>query len=131
MKFSTRTTYGLRAMIFLASEKNNVSIAKIAEEENISLKYLEKIFVILKKNNLVTAQKGANGGYILSRLSENINILEIVEALEGKISPFHCLDKNGKIHCSAKCTCGATRILIKVQNAINTTLKSMNLKDLL
>ncbi len=132
MKFSTRTTYGLRAMIILAQNynKTKVSLAKIAKKENISLRYLERLFAGLKKAGLVKAEKGASGGYVLSRSPKEITIFEIVKVLEGKMSPFHCLTEDGKIYCSTNCKCGATKVLVDVQRAVNSTLKSIKLKDL-
>ena len=133
MKFSTRTTYGLRAMIKLAKcyNQDSVSIVNIAKEENISPKYLERLFAALKKVDLITSEKGASGGYRLSKKPEEIKIYDIVKALEGEMNPFHCVGANGEVTCSKKCDCGATSILIKVQRAINSTLQSMKLSDLL
>ena len=132
MKFSTRTTYGLRAMIILAQKygQESISLATIARDEKISLKYLERLFAKLKKEKLITSEKGSAGGYSLSRAPKDINVFEIVKALEGEMSPFHCLDESGKIFCSAKCKCGATSVLVKVQQAVNTTWKGIRLSEL-
>lgn len=132
MKFSTRTTYGLRAMIQLAAKygKDNVSLASIAKQEKISPKYLERIFASLKKEGLIVAEKGSAGGYSLADKPGKINIFDIVKALEGNMTPFHCLDESGKIFCSSKCKCGATTVLVKVQQAINSTLKNISLDEL-
>ncbi len=133
MKFSTRTTYGLRAMIHLARnwDRGSISLSKIANIENISQKYLERLFAKLKKAGLVKATKGAGGGYKLTKKPSQINIYDIVKTLEGKMSPFYCLTEDGKIYCSSKEKCGATHVLIKVQQAVNLTLKSIKLKDLI
>jgi Rrf2 family protein len=133
MKFSTRTTYGLRAMIRLAenNSKDSISIANIAKDENISPKYLERLFASLKKAELIISEKGSNGGYKLAKSPGDIKIYDIVEVLEGDMNPFHCVGANGEVTCSKKCDCGATSILIKVQKAINSTLQSMSLSDLL
>jgi Rrf2 family transcriptional regulator, cysteine metabolism repressor len=133
MKFSTRTTYGLRAMINLAKnrEKGSLSLGVLAKEENISLAYLERLFAGLKKAGLVKAEKGATGGYTLAYAPEKISVFDIVKALEGKLSPFYCMGEDGKIYCASKCHCGATRVLSKVQEAVSTTLKSMNLGELI
>ena len=133
MKFSTRTTYGLRAMIELGKNygKKSLSLASISKKESISQKYLERIFANLKKAKLITSEKGATGGYKLSKNPKSVKIYEIIKALEGKIIPFHCLTEDGKIFCDAKCNCSATLVLKKVQLAINNTLKSMTLEDLL
>jgi Rrf2 family transcriptional regulator, cysteine metabolism repressor len=133
MKFSTRTTYGLRAMINLAKNRNNgsLSLGVLAKQENISLAYLERLFAGLKKAGLIKAEKGAAGGYALAHDPEEIVVFDIVKALEGKLSPFYCMGEDGKIYCAAKCHCGATRVLSKVQEAVSVTLKSMNLGELL
>ena len=99
MKFSTRTTYGLRAMIRLAAYcgKKPLSLPNIAKAENISLGYLEGMFSDLKKANLVKADKGVKGGYSLVKPASQIKVFEIVKTLEGKMSLFHCLDEKGTL----------------------------------
>lgn len=133
MIFSTRSTYGLRAMINLAKQEKfgNVSLAVIAKQEKISLKYLERLFAILKRAGLIKAVKGAAGGYFLAKSAEQINIYDIVKALEGKLSPFHCSSQNEKIFCGSSCHCAAAKVLEKVEQAINSTLKDIKLNQLL
>ncbi len=132
MKFSTRTTYGLRAMINLAQThgQGSTALSKIAKDEKISQGYLERLFKNLKNAELVKSIKGASGGYELAKDPSRIMVFDIVKTLEGKMSPFHCLDDSGKIYCDKKCNCGATLVLAKVQAAVNRTLRSMTLKDL-
>lgn len=133
MKFSTRTTYGLRAMIYLAKNyksKESIALSEIAKVEDISLAYLERLFALLKKEKIVKAEKGKTGGYKLKEKPENIDIFRIVKTLEGNITPFHCIDKNGKVKCAAKSKCGVSSVLIDVYTAISKTLKNMKLSDL-
>ena len=132
MKFSTRTTYGLRAMINLAKQKDqkSLSVARIAKNEGISHGYLERLFAKLKKAGLVEAEKGASGGYRLSREPKKISVFEIIKPLEGKLTVFHCLVEEGKIFCGKKCECGVVSVLTKVQSAVNNTLKNIKLSDL-
>ena len=133
MIFSTRSTYGLRAMINLAKQSRlgSVSLAVIAKEEKISLKYLERLFANLKKAGLVKSVKGASGGYLLVKSAKKINIYDIIKALEGKLSPFHCSSKNEKIFCGSACHCEVTQVLVKVEQAINSALKDIKLSQLL
>lgn len=103
MKFSTKTEYGLRAIVHLdRNRKMAKSLAEIARQEKISLKYLEKIFRILKKNNLVKSQKGVKGGYLLTKNPKQITVLDIVEILEGPVAPYACI-KSKKLLCYASC----------------------------
>jgi len=133
MIFSTKSTYGLRAMINLAKHKSedSVPLSAIAKDEKISLKYLERLFASLKKAGLVKSLKGAGGGYRLTAKPNKIKIYDIIKALEGRLSPFHCLDEQGKVYCSKKCNCGVTAVLTKVQQSINKTLAEIKLSQLL
>ncbi len=131
MKFSTRSSYGLRAIIHLAKNytKGPYSLAKIAKEEKISQAYLERLFARLKKAGLVTSAKGMAGGYQLSRNPAKIAIFDVIEALEGSVSVFHCLNTAGKVNCGVK-TCPSVKVYQKVQKAIIGSLESMTLQDL-
>ena len=133
MIFSTRSTYGLRAMINLAkrAKRGSVSLHAIAQEEKISLKYLERLFAGLKKAGLVKAEIGAGGGYSLAKPAKQINIYDIIIALEGSLNAFHCTDDKEKIYCSKFCNCEVTHVLLKVEQAVNQTLKKIKLSQLL
>ena len=134
MKFSTKSTYGLRAIVRLARETETdhqpVSLNRIAEEENISLGYLETIFSKLKKARLVKAVKGAAGGYTLLKKPEDLNAWEIIDALEGKNSLFHCLEEKEKVFCSKKCVCSANFALLAIESSLNQALKNISLASL-
>lgn len=133
MIFSTRSTYGLRAVINLAKQEksDNVSLATIAKQEKISLKYLERLFAVLKKAGLIKAVKGAAGGYFLAKSAEQINVYDVVKALEGKLDQYHCNRKNEKILCDKNHRCETNKVLIKVSQAIDSTLKDIKLKQLI
>ena len=132
MKFSTRSSYGLRAISHVAKNhgKKPISLAKIARTEKISLAYLERLFSQLKKADLVVSSKGMAGGYKLAKKPSQIAVLDVLEALEGSISVFRCLNNSGKIVCSLK-ACPSAKVYQKVQKAISQSLKSMTLKDLI
>lgn len=88
MKVSTKGRYGLRAMIDLTlySKNDLVSLASIAERQDISKSYLEQVFSGLRKAGLVKSIKGAQGGYTLSSAAEDITVGMILRALEGDLS---------------------------------------------
>jgi len=133
MRFSTRTTYGLRAMICLAKNCGSecLSLPNIAKKEGISLGYLERLFSRLKNAGLIEAQKGAGGGYKLSKPVGKIAVYDIVRALEGSARSFYCLAEDGRSRCAKKGGCGALIVLEKTQQAVNRTLKKLKLKDLI
>ena len=84
---STKGIYGVAAMYALSKSPNAklMQIKEIAATTQISHGYLEQILTILKKSSLVVSVRGVNGGYKLSRDPQEIEVLEIVEALEGKL----------------------------------------------
>lgn len=132
MKFSTRTTYGLRGLTMLAKYyPASISLGKIAVKEKISEKYLEQIFAKLKRDKWVKAEVGASGGYSLIMPPESINIENIIKTLEGDLSFFHCYDKHDKIKCSRECACPAAKVLNKIQNSVCQTLRKITLQDLI
>ena len=85
MKISTKGRYGLRALIDLAinMDSENVSIKAISERKNISERYLEQIFSLLRKAGIIVGRKGAQGGYSLGKNISELTIMEILKVLEG------------------------------------------------
>ncbi|WP_066892872.1 Rrf2 family transcriptional regulator [Clostridium nigeriense] len=85
MKISTKGRYGLRALIDLAinMDSENVSIKAISERQNISERYLEQIFSLLRKAGIIVGRKGAQGGYSLGKNISELTIMEILKVLEG------------------------------------------------
>ncbi|MBN1468626.1 MAG: Rrf2 family transcriptional regulator [Fusobacteriaceae bacterium] len=84
---STKSKYGIRALLYMALQGSEVkiSIKEIAEKENISGRYLEQIFSTLKQGGIVKSLKGASGGYIFFKEIKNIKIKELIELLEKDI----------------------------------------------
>jgi Rrf2 family protein len=132
MKFSTRSSYGLRALVHLAKNygKTPYSLAKIAQAENISQAYLERLFSRLKKAGILASAKGMAGGYSLAKKPSQITILSVIEALEGSISVFKCLGGQGDLICDKK-GCPSGIVYQRVQKAIADSLNSIYLKDLI
>lgn len=88
MKISTKGTYGMLSIMDIAIHSNSerlVSVADIAERQNISKIYLEQVISNLRKAGILNGVKGPQGGYSLSRPANQITVLEILTALEGKL----------------------------------------------
>jgi len=134
MKFSKKTQYGLRAMVYLAAPrlKNKICpLKKISKEESIPFNFLEKIFSKLEKANLVKAKKGVQGGYFLAKSPQKIKISQIIKILEGEMAPVFCLVKEKKFLCPREKKCLAKNLWRKIQEALNSTLNSITLADLI
>ncbi len=130
MKLSTRTRYGLRAMVELASYGSTgpIMVRKIAEKQQISKKYLDIIFTSLKLGGLVRAIRGATGGFLLTRPPEDIHVSEIVAALEGALAPVECCQSPEL--CDRSGHCAAQNLWLKLETAIRDTLEAVTLADL-
>jgi Rrf2 family protein len=99
IKLSTKGRYGTRLMLALAKAytegKKSVILKDVAEEEGISLRYLEQIIIPLKHANLVKSIRGAGGGYALARKPAEIKLIDILESLEGPCALVDCvIDRN-------------------------------------
>ena len=131
MKLSTRGRYGIKAMVDLAVEygNGNVSTASLAAQQGISEAYLEQLVASLKKAGLVLSARGAAGGYTLSRAPEQIQVGEILRALEGSTDLISCVSVE-KVNCGNACSCSARPLWLKLQSKINDVLSSTTLKDM-
>lgn len=85
MKLSTRSDYGMRALVELglANGHNPVSAAIIAKRQDLSIAYLEQLLHRLKKRGLVLSVRGPRGGYILAKDPQQITMAEVVGVLDG------------------------------------------------
>ena len=89
MKLSTRSTYGMRALVELglaASGRSPLSAATIASKQDLSVAYLEQLLHRLKKHGLVQSVRGPKGGYVLAKEADRITVGEIVRVLDGSIN---------------------------------------------
>ena len=95
MLISTKGQYALQLMIDLAEHNGQgyIPLKEIADRQDISEKYLESIVKVLVQKNLLLALRGKGGGYKLKRSVEEYNVLEILTALEGSLSPVSDLEK--------------------------------------
>jgi Rrf2 family transcriptional regulator, cysteine metabolism repressor len=130
MKISTKGRYGLRAMIDLAvySKDNQVTLSSIAQRQGISISYLEQVFSILRKSNLVRSIKGAQGGYVLNRKPEEIKVGKILRVLEGELS---VIDLNKISNNESKIqVCIREKVWEKMNERLNELIDNMTLEDL-
>lgn len=130
MKLSTKGRYGARAILELALnyEKGVLTVHDIAQKQEISEKYLERIMSSLVSAGLVTSSRGQHGGIILAKSPEKIRLSEVIQVVEGSISPVSCLD-NPKV-CSRVGFCITRDIWEKMKQAMLTVLDSITLQDM-
>lgn len=132
MKFSTRTLYGLKAVLVLALRfgEGSLSVSQIAKKEGISVAYLEQILNSLKKKGLVKSVRGPQGGYILSKKPSEIGL----SALFFSFEDFPLKEEGGKGRFSQDADEVAIGNFIfwdKFKSSIEKGLSEWTLKDLI
>ena len=103
MKLTNKGRYAVMAMADLAlnAKTGPISLTEISLRQNISLAYLEQIFIKLKNNKLVKSSRGANGGYTLDKPASEINLSNIIYAVDEEVKTLNC-KKNSKRGCNNK-----------------------------
>ena len=101
MIISSKGKYGLVALmdICLYSGSEAVTLKSVSKRQNISERYLEQIFSILRKGGIITSKKGAQGGYFLARTAADITVGEILSILEGDLKIVSTSEERNDIEC--------------------------------
>ncbi len=130
MKLSTRTRYGMRAIIELAQHegKRPLQLKAIAERQDISVKYLEQLMSLLRSAGFVRSVRGSKGGYVLARPADQIRLNEIFRCLEGPVTTTECTEDES--YCARSADCVARDVWKRVEAAIQEVLSSIKLSDL-
>jgi len=130
LKLSTKTRYGIRAMLELALNESGkpLSTKQIAERQGIPEHYLEQLMGQLKKSGLVKSTRGAQGGYVLTQSPDKTSIGSIIRILEGSLAPVSCVEEDGVCSYSDKC---AMHLLYgRISRGITGVLEGITLSDM-
>lgn len=128
MKISSKGRYAVRVMADIATQnKEYVSLSEIAERQNISVKYLEKIVSLLSKSGLLTSMMGSLGGYRLSKRPEEISVGDILLSTGDMPELAPCM-ADGK--CESSGTCMAIGVWENLSKLIYEFLTNLSLKDI-
>jgi len=130
MKLSTRTRYGMRALVDLTLRNRNqpVQLKEIAECQQISLAYLEHLVIPLISAGIIKSTRGVHGGIELAKPPDKIKLKDILEALEGPLAPVHCL-KDEK-SCARSAMCATRDVWNDMKEAMEKVLEASTLEDL-
>ena len=130
MQLTTKGRYVIRAMIDMAIHSVNgpVLVKDISERQGISARYLEQLLLAPKIAGLIRSTRGAHGGFTFTRDPSEITLLDIVQIMEGSISPAECADD--PTICPLVDTCVTHDIWVKVKRATDAILESTTLQDL-
>lgn len=139
MLFTAKAEYGVRLMLELGrqSPERPTSLKAIADAEGLPLAYLEQVVAALRKAELVMSARGAHGGYWLARDPADINMYDIIAAIEGTIAPMECFvrDEMERVVCAyiageRQEPCATRLLWVRVQAGIERELRNTTLAEL-
>lgn len=131
MQLTRSADYAIRAMLDIAVQQNNgrVRTCEIAQRQNIPAALLAKLVPLLVRSGLLQSQRGAHGGLALAHSAHEINLRQVIEAIEGPISLNHCLDTPPQ--CDNIAACPVYPIWVQAQKNLIDQLEATVLKDLI
>jgi len=129
MRLTTKGRYAVTAMLDLAIHYKNgpITLADISKRQGISLSYLEQLFSRLRKNGLVDSARGPGGGYRLSRAAAEINVADVITAVDEKVDAMRC---DGKGNCQDNGPCLTHELWCDLSDQIYSFLKGIDLEQL-
>lgn len=131
MLISTRGRYALRVLIDLAEHGNGgyVPMKDVAQRQEISLKYLERIIPVLSKNGFIEGLQGKGGGYRLVKPPEECRIGDILRLTEGDLAPVACLETGAK-PCGRASQCRTYPLWVEFYELVNAFFDGKTLADI-
>ncbi len=130
MRLTTKGRYAVTAMLDLAlhSDSGPITLAEIADRQDISLSYLEQLFARLRKRQLVSSIRGPGGGYMLGRKAGDIDIAGVITAVDERIDTTAC---GGQGNCNGDKRCITHQLWQDLSNSIYDYLSHISLQDLM
>lgn len=130
MKLGAKGQYAVMAMLDLAMHKKSqpISLQLVSQRQNIPLQYLEKLCAKLRQEGLIASHRGTNGGYILAKKPEEIDIYQILKAVDEEIHTTRC--KNGRFCTGSNTPCLTHDLWEQLGRQVKSFLTSISLADL-
>ena len=131
IKLSTRGRYGTRVLLDLALHQTKgkpVPMREIAQRQEIPLQYLEHLIRPLIAAGMVKSSRGPRGGLQLAKSVREIQLIEVIEILEGSIVPVDCVVSPGV--CPRSKICATRDIWVELKEAIDKVLSSTTMQEL-
>lgn len=129
MKMSSKARYGLYAAVELAKRYDDgeyVAVTALAQATGVTEKYLEQIIALMKKSDIVSSARGANGGYRLAAAPQDVSVGCVLRAVEDNLEIVDCIHKD----CANSCTCVSRNLWAKLYEHINSYLDTISLRQL-
>lgn len=131
MRISAKGRYGLAAMINMAQNYESgeyITVISISEKLGISKIYLEQVFSLLKRGGIVTSVKGAQGGYLLTRMPRQITVYDVLSAVEQSL--FESAEETVSQKAHEIDAAMKTLVFDTLDSAVKAALQKVTLYDL-
>ena len=132
MRLTTRSEYTILALLYLARHESEgfIRIEDICSESDISKKYLEMLFTVLKQNRYIRTKRGTGGGYKLAKPAVKISIAEIVRLMDGALAPTEAVSKYFYSETPLTREKKAIRVFREIRDYVAWKLEDLKLSDL-
>jgi len=132
MKISTKGDYAARALQELSMhyDRGPLQIDAIAKRQEIPVRYLEQLLLILKRAGYLESKRGVKGGYSLAKPPHQITLGEVLRLMEGTPAPIFCVDPSSREKCPAEKRCGFQGVLVEVRDAVAHILDSITFEEI-
>jgi len=130
LRMGKLTDYGIVLMSYLASRTyQQHSAHTLSDAVNMPLPTVRKVLKSLSHSGLLISERGAQGGYNLSRSPKQISIAEIISAIEGPIALTECVGDES--HCEQEAHCDVQTNWTRINDAVFYALDDVKLSDML
>ena len=132
MKITQESDYGIRVVLYLCKlgYGEKVEAKVISEKEGVPLRFLLKLLRKLIQVDILKSYRGIKGGYAVNKLPEQINLKDVIEAIDGPICVNRCVIEPAFCNLNRSDVCIVHRAMTKVQKNLNAELESINFKQL-
>lgn len=133
MKLTIKCEYAILALVHLArhADEGYVTVAKIAEAQEIPPKFLEQILLIMKRARLLTSVKGQNGGYKLAKRSNEITLAEVIRLFDGALAPTESVSKYFYESTPVEKAPGVIKVFKEIRDYISDRLEKTYISDII
>lgn len=133
MKLSTKSEYSLLALIYLARHEGGgyVKIQDICDTYDISKKYLEMLFSVLRQSRYIKTKRGAEGGYCLAKKASEISLAEIIRLMDGALAPTESVSRYFYSDTPIQQEEKVLAVFEDIRNIIAEKMESIHLSDLI
>ncbi len=133
MRITYKTDYALKVVLHLSRNYPDKMehIKDISKAQDVPKKFLEQVLLLLKRGGFVMSKKGPNGGYFLKVPPESITMGDIINHMDGTVSPISCIDSGGEKTCSFSPVCVFRSVFSDVEKAISNIIDKKNFQEFL